>query len=483
MRRYVYGMAVMLCLCFARTASAQDTTVASQLDRVVSFPNKLFGALDKESRKLEAGLNKQTQKYLSKLQKQEKKLYKKLVRKDSSLAKELFTDIDGRYQQLRAVPTQVHPFSQVYSSKLDSLTTTLNFLKTHPSLASLGSNPQVEGLLAQYQSLQGKLHATEQIKSQLKARQNLLKEQFQKLGMVKELKRYQKEVYYYQAQVREYKALLEDPSKIERKLLELALKVPQFKAFFARHSQLGQLFALPGTASDPMVASLQGLQTRASVQQALQERFGTGANVTALLQQNVQGALGELSALKDKVSQYTSGSYGNSAEEIEQPDFKPNEQKTKSLFKRLEWGGNIQSQKARAYFPVTSDIGLSLGYKLNDKSIVGIGAAYKLGWGSGWRDLELSHQGVGLRSYLDWRLKGSFYVSGGYEMNYRSLFHSIDVLKDYSAWQSSGLVGLSKKYSVSKKLKGNMQLLWDFLSYQQVPKTQPLLFRIGYNLK
>jgi len=42
---------------------------------------------------------------------------------------------------------------------------------------------------------------------------------------------------------------------------------------------------------------------------------------------------------------------------------------------------------------------------------------------------------------------------------------------------------LSKKYQVSKNLKGEMKLLWDFLSYQQVPRTQTILFRIGYSLK
>jgi len=45
------------------------------------------------------------------------------------------------------------------------------------------------------------------------------------------------------------------------------------------------------------------------------------------------------------------------------------------------------------------------------------------------------------------------------------------------------LIGLSKKYSVIKKLEGEMKLLWDFLSYQQVPRTQAILFRIGYALK
>jgi hypothetical protein len=44
-------------------------------------------------------------------------------------------------------------------------------------------------------------------------------------------------------------------------------------------------------------------------------------------------------------------------------------------------------------------------------------------------------------------------------------------------------VGLSKKYKLKGKMKGEMKLLWDFLSYQQVPRSQPIVFRIGYSLK
>ncbi|HVG15893.1 MAG TPA: hypothetical protein VM935_13060, partial [Chitinophagaceae bacterium] len=95
----------------------------------------------------------------------------------------------------------------------------------------------------------------------------------------------------------------------------------------------------------------------------------------------------------------------------------------------------------------------------------------------------ISNEGVGLRSYVDHKLKGSLYISGGYEQNFRTAFSSVQQLKDYYAWQCSGLIGLSKKYRVSKKLKGDMKLLWDFLSSQQVPRTQPLLFRVGYSLK
>jgi hypothetical protein len=163
--------------------------------------------------------------------------------------------------------------------------------------------------------------------------------------------------------------------------------------------------------------------------------------------------------------------------------FKPNDQKTKSFLQRLEYGTNIQTQKATSFFPVTSDIGLSVGYKLNDKSIIGIGGSYKMGMGRGWNHVRFSNEGIGLRSFIDWRIKGSFWISGGYEQNYRTAFSDFDQLKDFSAWQQSGLIGLSKVVSLKTKFfkKTKLQLLWDFLSSQQIPKAQPIVFRIGYN--
>ena len=72
------------------------------------------------------------------------------------------------------------------------------------------------------------------------------------------------------------------------------------------------------------------------------------------------------------------------------------------------------------------------------------------------------------------------WISGGAEMNYRSQFKNFEILDDYSPWQKSALLGISKRYRISKKVKGNMQLMYDFLSSQQIPKTQPVVFRIGY---
>jgi len=86
---------------------------------------------------------------------------------------------------------------------------------------------------------------------------------------------------------------------------------------------------------------------------------------------------------------------------------------------------------------------------------------------------------------LDWKIKGTFWASGGFEMNYRSAFNTIQELQDVSSWQQSGLIGLSKVVSVKSKFlkRTKAQLYWDFMSYQQVPRTQPVIFRLGYGIK
>jgi hypothetical protein len=143
----------------------------------------------------------------------------------------------------------------------------------------------------------------------------------------------------------------------------------------------------------------------------------------------------------------------------------------------------MQTQRATSFFPVISDLGLSIGYKLNDKSVIGFGTSYKIGWGRGWNNIRITSQGIGLRSFIDWKLKGSFYISGGYEQNYKTAFSDFFQLRNKNAWQQSGLLGLSKTVPIKSKFfeKTKMQLLWDFLSYQQIPRTQPLVLRVGYS--
>jgi hypothetical protein len=89
---------------------------------------------------------------------------------------------------------------------------------------------------------------------------------------------------------------------------------------------------------------------------------------------------------------------------------------------------------------------------------------------------------MSLRSFIDVQIKKNIYISGGFEANYVTPFTSLSQLQTISMWQQSGLIGLSKMVSLPGKVvkKTKVSVLWDFLSYYQIPKTQAILFRVGY---
>jgi hypothetical protein len=450
-------------------------------DKLHQVPDQFFNRIDAKSEKLQSKILNATEKYLNKLEKQERKMQKELAKKDSAAAAQVFGNIEQKYSalhaQLKGETNIGDGFRKVYSGNIDSIKTALSFFTENKLLSN---TEQIGKVLESYKGLQGKLNQSDNIRRYLQQRQVYLKEQLQKLGLTKQFKKFQEDVYYYRAQVDEYKKALEDPSLMERKLFDIANHIPTFKNFFAKYSDLGRLFLLPGANQvDPTGNVANGLQTRSMLQQMIQDRFGSGPNVSQMVQQNVQGAQSQLSQLKNKLEQL------KSSDEIENiPGFKPNSQKTKSFWDRIEFGTNLQTGRSSSFFPVTSDLGLSVGYKLNGKSIVGLGASYKMGWGQNIRNLKITQEGVGFRSFLDWKVKGSFYGSGGFEYNYQKSFSSMQALYVFDDWQESGLLGVSKIVSLNSKFfkKTKVQMLWDFLSYRQRPAGQPIKFRVGYNL-
>jgi hypothetical protein len=473
------------------SASSQQEAAGSRPDSIFNKldPQQWSAAIEKKVTKLEEKIIAKSEKMLRKLQKEEEKIYRKLLTsKDSLAAKTQLEEIRNRYtalQQKLKNPSSLVSAANVkdYTPWLDTASTALKFLDQQ------GVAGNIKNALSKVESLNGRLQQADEIKRFIRERKEQLRQKLENLGLVKELKKFSKEIFYYAQTIREYKEILKDPKKIERKAIGLLSKTKLFQDFMRKHSMLASLFRMPGDPNDPnYVASLAGLQTRTQVNTLIQNQLTAGGpNAQAQFSQNIQAAQTQLQQLKDKVNKWG----GSSSDEIMPEGFKPNNQKTKSIWQRIELGTNIQSQRSTNFYPVTSDVGLSLGYKLNEKSVIGVGASYKMGWGSGWNNIRITHQGVGLRSYIDWKLKGSFWISGGYEQNYKPSLRSLIIPSPFggsrmgAAWQHSGLIGLSKIVSVKSKMfkKTKVQLLWDFLSYSQKPRTQSLIFRIGYSFK
>lgn len=465
------GILVASLCCYARP-SGTDTLLRRTTQFVKTVNSKTETYYRRVQRKTETMLNR--------LAKWEEKIYQLLSKADPEAAARLFgpghTRFSEMLQQYRQGMLMAENDIAAYDAYRDKLYTTISYLDSGWNYSAALVQETKKNLTA----LDTCERQTAVLKRMIKERRTLLMEQCLKLaGSNRFLKKIDKESWYYAEALTNYREIFTKPGKAEELVLRVLNQVPAYRQFIQENSWLSSLFRIPGASSMPaMNIALQGLQTRAGVNNLIQTQLAAGGpNAVQVVQQNMQQAQGELTALKDKWLQQGGNSQGGDL-----PGFKPNRQKTKTFLQRLEWGANLQSQKASFYFPVTSDIGAYAGYRLNDKGAIGIGGSYKVGWGSSWRNIRPSGQGAGIRSYADYRLKGSFYLYGGYELNYRNDNNGATGLANFNQWQPGALLGLSKVVSLKTKWfkKTKVQCLYDFLSYRNVPRTPAFIFRAGY---
>jgi hypothetical protein len=470
-------------LCFAQnSASAQDS--ANKF--IAQISSRYLGKVSKQSSVISKKIDKKTARLLRKLQKREAKLKTFLNQADSVNLGSFFAVAQAKYadlsnQLLHKIRGPTVRMTGEYLPYLDSLKGSLSFLDKNKNLLDPIKSEKLGNAVEGLNIVQGKLQQADLIKEFIRERKLQLADLISKFtslppGASRALNKYKSDAYYYAAQIRDYRDIYRDPEKLQRTALTLLNKIPAFQQFMKEHSELGGLFSLPGNYGSALAIS--GLQTRDQVQQALAGQLGSGANVSQVLSRQVQGAQSQLDQFKQKLNVLGGGSG-----DIDMPNFKPNNQRTKPFLQRLEYGTNMQSTKSSYFWPMTTDLALTVGYKLNDKNSIGIGLSYKMGWGKDIRHIALTSQGIGFRSYVDIKIKKSFYGSGGFEYNYQHGFNKIRQLYTIDDWTKSGLLGITKIVSIKSKVfkKTKLQLLWDFLSYQQRPRTEPVKFRVGYN--
>jgi hypothetical protein len=497
-------LSAMLCIA-ASVTHAQ--TVDSVADKLTHFPMRLFGHIQSKTAELNQKLQRQTQKYLQQLQNEEARLEKKIFALDSGGAKTLFAKSGQQYGQflnkLQTDTGSAHPkLTGQYQPYTDSLQTALAFFQKNPQVlgqstsTAIPGNPslspeiqtQLQSSILQLRALQAKMQDAGQIKAYMQQRKQVLSQyialhtNLQSL-LNKSFGAMQRTMYYYSAQVNQYRNMLNSPDQLEQKAMAMLSRLPAFGSFMKTHSQLSSIFTLPGSTTTPQ--TLAGLQTRSQVSGAAKGQL-TGAasgsnsnsNSTTSSPSLPGNAQSELATYKAKLSQLGGGS-----SDIDAPNFRPNDQKTKSFLGRLQYGVDIQTTQGTYYFPTMTSLGLSLGYRLGHGNDVGIGAAMKVGWGTGFNHIAITGQGVGLRSFVDIHIKSSWSATGGFEYNYTQPFTEYQQIRQIQVWTKSGLIGVSKTVSTRSRMlkQTKLSLLWDFLSYQAVPRTAPLVFRIGYN--
>lgn len=439
-----------------------------------------------------------TRKNLDELVAQEKKMQQMVGRLDSLKAKSLFHySIDSlrRFQNMISGKTSklTHLFKGSYFAYLDTLKGSLSFFKRADSVAGQASRLQskLHSSLGAVDQMESRLSTVNQISIYLQKRQQVLEDQLKVFPMLaNSVRRFGGQAAAYQARVNTYKGMLADPDRIEKVVVSKLEHSTSFQHFFQQNSQLSGTFAsLPNLAAGGLgtMPIVNGIPSRGALKDFTNKEMPGLANIDPVerVQQKIPsnggaamdaGGLPSLSSLGIKIPQ--SGQFGNGGT----PPQPSNHQSGLTFARRLEYGFTTQFAGRTNYLPASANLGLQVGYKLNDKSSIGVGATYSLGLGTGWSHIRFSNNSLGLRQYLTYKTGKSFFLQGGTEFTYMTGFIGMQQLRNLSAWQTSALLGAGREYRIGKKMKGNILLLYDFLYSQHHPPSQPLVFRFGYNL-
>ncbi len=499
-----YWLVLLLCLSFTLSTLSQNRTATKELEqkpsksvdslitKVLSFPDRLFKKIDGRINHFDRQITRSTDKSLSRIIKQEERLKALMAKGDSAATHNLFTrGIDSLKHFQKVITSKANKLSSPSSLKgeyfpyLDTLKTSLSFLNETKALSfsSPGTPAQLTDALARVKGVEAKLQYSEKIKSYLRERQQILRQQLEHLSgydkMKQEMGKISKEMYYYNQQLTSYKEMLSDPASIEQAATKLLLKVPAFNKYMEENGILAAMFT-PKEATN-----LSRLQTRETVDKLMKDQMGLlGPDANKIIEEKMSEARDEMDKLKQEAS-------GEGDANI--PGFKPNGQKTKSLWQRLEIGTDCKFDKRNNLLPSTGDFGLSISYKLMKKGVIGIGGSWKVGLGNDITHMKLTHEGVSMRSFVEYSIIKGFNIRGGWEKNFllkQVPTENMIVLKNPRNWQQSALIGISKRMSVPLKVpvlkkkaaSGNVQLLYDFLHESHVPATPALQVRVGMGL-
>ena len=456
-------------------------------DSIGDISGKAFRVMDHKYQGLADRLQGNSMRTLEKMQQREVTILRQAKKKDSAEAvlqeKGMREQYDGFLAKIKGASANGLSDPKLYFPAIDSVRTSMAFLKMAGPSQGISADKvqQAARLAADAGRLQQQLEISQQLEAFIGQREQQLKAQFGRYVDPKQLLGVNKHVFYYQQQVSQYKDMLNDKDKLEERALATLQQAPAFQAFWQKNSAIAKLF--PQSQLDGVVQPQNGLQSREDLQKlvagnlGISNEEGSTASVNPL-QTQAGLAQDQLNGLKDKLRSI--GNTGGGSSTMTMPDFTPNSQHNKTFFERLETGFNIASGPATNFLPVTLQPSVYIGYRFSDKITAGVGAAYILGLGQSFSHVQLSNQGVGLRSYLDMKLKGSFWITGAFEYNYLQQFANLQAIRNLDAWRKSALGGITKKYKLGKK-EGKLQLLFDFLYASQLPKGQPIVYRVGYS--
>lgn len=471
--KHVYLVCFLLSLALVQEAQARQPVYPGD-STIPNLPKKYLTRVTGKANAIQRGLDKSERKALQQVERIEKKIKRQLLKVDPLKADVLFghssNTISNFRKRLEATGEATGGPASFINNYTDTLETTFKFLEGQGLAGMAGT--RLEDAKKAILQVKGKLQVSENIQASIRNRKAELVESIGNISRCKAgLSKLNKRVYYYHQQLNDYKEMLQEPSRAEEKAMAILRKSDVYKSFVQKHSMLASLFNI--NMNEDVQAALADYQTMQSVEQQVRQGIGSDISAQEFVSQQMQYAASLVDQAKSKIS-------SGSLDDV--PNFTPNSLKTKPFLKRMEYAADIQSQPSNVYLPTMLDLALQIGYKFSEKGVAGLGVNYKFGFGENLSKVRFTSEGVGLRSFASYRLKGILHLAGGWEFNHYSRFYSLSDLSEGSNWAQSILAGVKINAFKVGKYQANFVLFYDFKANQSVPRTSVIKFRYQYTL-
>lgn len=314
-----------------------------------------------------------------------------------------------------------------------------------------GQLNQLEGVVQDYQ---GKLMEVEQVQL-LQSYSDQLKQLAQ-----------ESQGYFQQAQSMVEGGLTEDSPLMK----SLESKIGHYPEFQELQKQTEALQKLKSKPTDYQKEYEQYQDPKYLQQQALEQAKKLGTNRFKQHQDKLQTAQKKLADYKKKYSSIQSTKDMSTA-------VKRNSLEGKTLSERLVLGGTLQVDKE----PTSLDVSPLLGYKLNRKYTVGLGATYRAVLN--FNEFNAEEQVYGFRAFFQREAVKGFFVHGEFERMNVAPDSAATNAETTRRWKSGVLAGIGKEYNFIKNVNGQVMVLYNFMHQEGItPYNKRWVFRFGFSL-
>jgi hypothetical protein len=394
-------------------------------------------------------------KYLQKFKKREERFLRRLCKKDPQKADALYRSAAQSQQRLnkKLSGQYKNPFektSTVYNPYDDSLLNAVGYSGDMASVKAAG---------AYRDELKNEACVKDYMRSEKLSMKKIAVDIPEMRGAFKGV---DKGAYYYMQQLHDYDEWFSKTDKWEELGMNALKGNADFSKFMNTNSRLASFPKVPSGWQQ----SAEGLQTTKMVKELQQGDWNnlTDEGKTMAKDKLTDGAY-QIFKLKTELPQLSN------AADI--PDFKPNPLKTKRLVDRMHYGFDFQFDNRASFIPKGITVSLSGEYDLLPKMAIGLGGGYHAPFKKVKSESKDLPAAVTLRSYIDYQIKSILFFTVDYDRTYPASGKNIE----------SAMAGLKLKYSNNEKLSPSFSLMYDLLFDQHNPKTQMIVYRIGWGIK